>query len=282
MNPHAPASGGARPEDDFKISPDGIYNRNLVEPHRIAELLRPFLDPTPENPGTSGPTLLLPAQLESISIYIDILLRWNSRINLTAIRQPEEIVSRHFGESLFAARHLFPTPPQSGDEKVLSQPQVIDVGSGPGFPGLPIKIWAAGVCLTLIESNQKKATFLREVIRALSLNNVNVFAGRAADFKPYPSPAPQAASAGSERSETERSEAEISERVVTLRAVEHFDLILPAAASLVGPSGRLAILIGQAQLDRTRHLVPSIKWRQPIKLPQSSSRFLLLGRNESS
>ena len=65
---------------------------------RIAELLDPFLD-----------AKLAPEQLDQISIYIDLLLRWNARINLTAIREPEQVVTRHFGESLFAARHLFPS-----------------------------------------------------------------------------------------------------------------------------------------------------------------------------
>src|SRR6266404_2395495 len=82
---------------------------------RISELLQPFLSPAP-NPchSESGrrrgeePAVLSSSQLRHISMYIDILLHWNARINLTAIRNEEEIVTRHFGESLFAARHLFP------------------------------------------------------------------------------------------------------------------------------------------------------------------------------
>src|ERR1700693_4466099 len=66
---------------------------------RIAALLEPFLEPS-----------LSPDQLDQISTYIDLLLRWNARINLTAIRHPEEIVTRHFGESFFLADHLFPNP----------------------------------------------------------------------------------------------------------------------------------------------------------------------------
>src|SRR5947209_1896170 len=111
-----------------------------MEKARVAELLRPFL--------TSD---LSDRQLGSISMYIDILVRWNQRMNLTAVRQPEEMVTRHFGESLFGAQHLF--PPGVGASIVL------DVGSGAGFPGLPIKIWAPTIRLTLIESNHKKATF---------------------------------------------------------------------------------------------------------------------------
>lgn len=239
-----------------------------MERARIAELLQPFLAPSIESPRPGAqPAVLLPAQLESISIYIDLLLRWNSRINLTSIRQPEEIVTRHFGESLFAARHLFPASRQTAVEEVSA----IDVGSGAGFPGLPIKIWAPHIHLILIESNQKKATFLREVVRALTLINVDVFAGRAADFQGRPASNKQEPLTSPKRSAD----------LVTLRAVEHFDSILPTAAALVGPSGRLAILIGQAQLERARHLVGYLHWIQTTKLPLSSSRFLIIGSNES-
>src|SRR5450755_4862699 len=95
---------------------------HFMDTARIAELLQPFLqsaqgrchsEPAKAGEACPGPSrrepaALSPAQLQSISTYIDILLRWNARINLTAIRDPEEIVLRHFGESLFAARHLFP------------------------------------------------------------------------------------------------------------------------------------------------------------------------------
>jgi 16S rRNA (guanine527-N7)-methyltransferase len=241
-----------------------------MHPDRIAELLRPFLDSSREVPVRS----LLPAQLQHISMYIDLLLRWNARVNLTSVREPEEIVTRHYGESFFAARHLFPAPDQIPTEK-SAEVHVIDVGSGAGFPGLPIRIWAPQVQLTLIESNQKKATFLREVVRSLTLTNVNVFPGRAAAY-----PMGQSLRQSS-RHDKSSPDAKRFGDVVTLRAVEHFDSILPAAAVLVAPSGRLAILIGQAQLDRARQLVSYFQWADPVKLPQSSSRFLLLGKNES-
>ncbi len=140
-----------------------------MEPARIAELLEPFLT-APLNSGHSEQreesAVLTPDQLKYISMYIDMLLRWNARINLTAIRQPEEIVTRHFGESLFAARHLFPAkltwgqPPQPALSEIKDACiRLIDVGSGAGFPGLPIKIWAPQLDLTLIESNHKKGHF---------------------------------------------------------------------------------------------------------------------------
>jgi 16S rRNA (guanine527-N7)-methyltransferase len=213
-----------------------------MEPARIAGLLQPFL-------GTADDQRLTTNDLQHISTYIDLLLRWNARINLTAVRHPEEIVTRHFGESLFVARHLFP---QRRRERPRSC-TLIDIGSGAGFPGIPIKLWAPEINLTLIESNQKKATFLREVTRTLTLTGINVFPGRAED---YPNPPAEA---------------------VTLRAVEHFEAILPIAARQVAPTGRLAILIGEAQLARTQNLTPEFAWLDPISLPLSSSRLLLIG-----
>jgi 16S rRNA (guanine527-N7)-methyltransferase len=245
------------------LAPPPTFCNRMDEP-RIAELLAPFLSSKGQRheqaTGARDSAALSPAQLRSISMYIDLLLRWNARINLTGVRQPEEIVTRHFGESFFAARCLFPEAggePESGEAgQAAAHPHVIDVGSGAGFPGLPIKLWAPRVQLTLIESNQKKATFLKEVVRNLNLASAEVFAGRADAFL-----GPRGG-------------------VVTFRAVEHFESILPVAAGLVGPGGRLAILVGQAQLDRVRELVPGFKWSAPNTLPLSDSRSMIIGRNE--
>jgi 16S rRNA (guanine527-N7)-methyltransferase len=214
-----------------------------METVRIAELLQPFL----ATPGS--PAALSTEQLNSISMYIDILLRWNARINLTSVRQPEEIVTRHFGESLFAARHLFPDGAGTGAARL------IDIGSGAGFPGVPIKLWTPQLHLTLIESNQKKVAFLRQLTRTLTLTDINVFPSRA---EAYAGPAAD---------------------VVTLRAVERFSSALPSAARLVAPRGRLALLIGQPQTTQATELLPTAAWNAPIPLPLSSSRVLLIGRS---
>lgn len=227
-----------------------------MELTRIAQLLEPFLDVAPEE-----------RLLQNISTYIDMLLRWNARINLTAVRGPDEIATRHFGESLFTARHLFPLPGlaagaasgpgtsalngTTGGTAAPGYPLVLDVGSGAGFPGIPLKLWAPHIRLTLVESNHKKATFLREVIRTLSLADAEVFSGRAEAF-------PTATA-----------------DVVTLRAVEQFDAVLPAASQLVVPGGRLALLIGQAQAARVA--VASFEWFPPRAIPLSTARVLLLG-----
>jgi len=210
-----------------------------MSPERISELLQPFLAP--------GETLN-ENQLQRISMYVDILLKWNARMNLTAVRQPEEIVQRHFGESLFAARQLFPDP-----EKASKATQVLDIGSGAGFPGIPIKIWAPQISVTLIESNNKKVTFLREVIRLITLMNIDVFPGRA---ETYDRPVD----------------------VVTLRAVEKFETTL-SIATKVGERGKLGLLIGESQVSKARRQAPLFAWQDPIQIPRSENRVALIGRS---
>jgi len=234
-----------------------------MKPDRIAELLEPFLasstpssEPCHSEPRSAGGSAVVTAvQLQNISTYIDILLRWNARINLTAIRDEEEIVTRHFGESLFAARHLFPLC--SSVPSVVKGCEVADVGSGAGFPGIPIKLWAPEISLTLIESNQKKATFLKEVTRALTLTNVNIRMARA------------------------ESLAGASFAVVTLRAVERFESILPVAANLVARGGRLALLISQTQLPQARSALPALNWSDPSAIPASQSRVFAIACKRS-
>jgi len=235
----------------------------VVTPDRIAELLAPFLDGADPNrhrsPGHDG-------FFHGISTYIDILLHWNARINLTAVRDPEEIVTRHFGEGLFAARHLLPRVPQasgaphaSSNFEAARPLRVADVGSGAGFPGLPLKLWNPQISLTLIESNHKKATFLREVSRALTLTNVDILNLRAEDL-----PANQCFD------------------IVTLRAVERFDEILPVASGLVASPGCLGLLIGGMQVERAKSICRQFEWQRPFEVPKSRSRVLLLGRRQGT
>ncbi len=253
-----------------------------MRPARIAELLEPFL---PASSANGQQPTANDALYQHISTYIDILLRWNARINLTAIRDPEEIVTRHFGESLFAARHLFSaTVPKASSEKNYPVPSVspvvkdfdfsvADLGSGAGFPGIPIRLWAPHINLTLIESNHKKGAFLREIVRALTLTNVNVFQGRAEQLLEH-----QAQSEGHAQGEDQAQSQAHARRgfaLVTLRAVERFANILPVAASLVSPGGRLALLIGTSQLSQAQAAI--LAWDPPLPVPQSRSRSLLIG-----
>ncbi len=132
----------------------------------IQRLLRPYIlsETGLANPEHSQ-------LLDQLSTYLDLVMRWNGRMNLTAIRDPRQIIQRHFGESLFAAQHL----PNRGT--------ILDLGSGAGFPGVPIQLWHAEQTVTLAESQSKKATFLREVVRSLSLPT-EVWSGRAEGLAP--------------------------------------------------------------------------------------------------
>jgi 16S rRNA (guanine527-N7)-methyltransferase len=176
---------------------------------KIASLLAPYLG------GEGSPVLY-----DQLSTYLDLLLKWNARTNLTAIRDPEEIVQRHFGESLFAARHINPCT------------TLLDFGSGAGFPGLPIQLLRPDITVTLAESQNKKATFLREVVRTLGLTT-EVWAARVEDIAP-----------------------QWRFEVVALRAVDNMEVALPAAEARITTDGQLALLTTAAQAPLSGKLVP--------------------------
>src|SRR5262249_46451332 len=110
--------------------------------------------------------------------------------------------------------------------------------------------------LALIESNHKKATFLREVARSLTLTNIDIQNARA-----------------------ELLPATHQFYLVTLRAVERFHDILPIAASRVAPTGHLALLIGQSQSETAIKTLPTFQWKHPMPIPCSEARVLLIGEN---
>ncbi len=208
----------------------------MLDADRIATLLQPFLpDVSPE----------LVSQMQT---YLDLLLRWNARINLTAVRDPEQIVTRHFGESFFAARVL------RDAGAFAANTTLADIGSGAGFPGIPIKLFAPALRLTLIESQNKKATFLREAVRALGLSHTVVHPGRAENWG---------------------AQAE----VVTLRAVEKFAAALPVAAGLVAAGGKLCLLLGRSQVPAAGSALGS-GWRMadPVPIPLSNGRVVIVVR----
>ena len=209
---------------------------------RIAELLRPFLGDAPLPPE-------LTAQLHT---YLELLLRWNARMNLTAVRDPEQIVIRHFGESLFAACVL------RDAQALAGTPTLSDLGSGAGFPGLPIKLLLPEIRLTLVESQNKKATFLREVIRTLGLHDAEVYCGRA-EFWGH------------------------TAQLVTLRAVEKFEDVVPVAARLVALNGTLALLIGDSQTQAAADLLgPGWKAAASRPIPKSAGRTVWLAQRRGA
>jgi 16S rRNA (guanine527-N7)-methyltransferase len=196
---------------------------------RIAALLQPYL------PAAPDPTLYT-----QLSTYLDLLLRWNARTNLTAIRNPEELVRRHFGESLFAASHIATLLPPTAT--------ILDFGSGAGFPGLPIQLLLPSLRVTLAESQGKKAAFLREAVRTLGLST-EVWAARVETM-------PQ----------DRRFDA------VTMRAVDKMETALSEGRTRVAAAGLLAVLGG-------RGLTVDLPNAQSVPVPETADSFLYLDRS---
>jgi len=157
--------------------------------------------------------------------YLNLLLRWNARTNLTAIRDPNEIMARHFVESIACAQAL-----PAGIATLL------DFGSGAGFPGIPIALCRPEILVTLGESQNKKAAFLREALRGLDLRS-RVFMGRA---------------------ET------LSEHFdcVTLRAVDRMQRAIAMACGLVDVAGWLAVFT-------TEESLPSLKFAEDVEVTRT-------------
>lgn len=172
-------------------------------------------------------------QAARMASHYDLLKKWNQHLNLTSIRKPAEIVERHYCESVFLATHL-------GDAGAI-----VDVGTGPGFPGIPLAIMRPESPVALIESHQRKAVFLREATR--DLKNVRVIAKRAEAVE------------------------EFFDLIVS-RAVDPLEVV-----RLVPKLARgVAILIGSEDASRLKAL-DAMSWAEPVLLPWGRSRVLLRG-----
>ena len=183
-------------------------------------------------------------QVVSIQHYMAILQRWNEKLNLTAIRNPLEILYRHFCESMFGASAI---PVDKG--------RLADIGSGPGFPGIPLKIARPELDLVLVESNIKKGTFLAEVVRELGLTGTRVVISRYEEL-------------GEELAPLD---------VVCSRAVGEFVPFLEWAASPKVSATQVALWISGRDLDEARKS-KQWEWREPILIPQSLQRYILIGK----
>jgi len=187
-------------------------------------------------------------QIIYIQQYMKLLLTWNEKINLTAIRDPIEILYRHFCESMYAAVAV---PMENG--------RLADVGSGAGFPGIPLKIIRPKLQMFLVESNMKKATFLAEVLRNIELPDTRVLVSRYEDLGEDVAPLD----------------------FVCSRAVGEFAPFLAWAASERIAAKQVILWIGGRDLDQTRRGM-DWDWREPIPVPHSLRRYLLVGTRKRS
>ena len=187
-------------------------------------------------------------QVLQIQQYISVLLKWNDKINLTAIRDPREILYRHFCECMFGSVAVS-----------VENGRLADVGSGGGFPGIPLKILRPDLQVFLIESNIKKATFLAEVSRDLELNGVRVLVNRFEDVAEDVAPLDYACS----------------------RALGEFSSFLAWAGSDRVASKEVILWIGARDLEEVQK-IEGWDWREPIAVPQSLQRLILVGSRKSS
>jgi 16S rRNA (guanine527-N7)-methyltransferase len=182
-------------------------------------------------------------QVEHIQRYTKILWTWNDKVNLTAIRDPLEILYRHFCESMFGAS-LLP----------VENCRLADVGSGGGFPGIPLKIIRPDLHVFLVESNVKKATFIAEVIRELGLSDTRVLVSRYEEL-------------GEELTPLD---------IVCSRALGDFSNFLSWAASPRVDAKNALLWLGGRDLEEVRNL-PGWTWSDPVPVPKSLQRYLALG-----
>jgi 16S rRNA (guanine527-N7)-methyltransferase len=186
-------------------------------------------------------------QVLQIQQYIGILLAWNDNVNLTAIREPLEILYRHFCESMFA-----------GISVPIEHGRLADVGSGGGFPGLPLKILRPSLQVSLVESNLKKATFLAEVIRELGLKDTQVIVRRYEEL-------------GEELAPLD---------YVCTRALGEYPKFLDWAHSDRIAAKQVVLWIGANDLPEIKKIL-TWDWQEPIAVPNSLRRLLLVGTRKA-
>ena len=196
----------------------------MLDESRVRKLLQPFgFDPSPY-------------QVKQIIAYLDLLLRWTEKINLTAIRDPEECVTRHFGESLYVAQH------------VSIYGRLLDIGSGGGFPGLALKLAFPEVGITLLEPVAKKRAFLKEASRACDLSGITVSGVRLEEL-------------GASQP------AELFD-FASMRAVGDVDRLAPLAAAHLKLGGSLLLWSTRPSTDSFRS---GLTWQDALPIPLSRS-----------
>lgn len=185
-----------------------------------------------------------PAQARGIADYLSLLLRWNQRVSLTSITDPEEILARHLAESLIGARIAG-----------IVSGKLLDIGSGAGFPALPIAFFFPEIQEVLLEPNVKKAAFLAEACRVLEIfSRVKIRRERLETFDP----------------------ADVWLDFITSRAVRLTPDFLERCRRLLHSGGKLVLWLGEADANSARD-ARGWTWSKPSKIPGSERRVILCG-----
>jgi len=171
-------------------------------------------------------------QLKQFDIYFHTLVEWNNKMNLTAITEEEEVYLKHFYDSISAAFYF-----DFADEITLC-----DIGAGAGFPSIPIKICFPSIKLTIVDSLQKRITFLNHLAKELQLENVSFIHDRAETF-------------------AKRTGMRESFDVVTARAVARMSVLTELCLPLVRQNGHFVALkgaAGQEELDKANYAIKTL------------------------
>ena len=187
--------------------------------------------------------------ISSFARYRDLLLEWNEKFNLTAITDLDEIEEKHFIDSLYLDKYV-----------ELENKSLLDVGSGAGFPGIPLAIAHPNLRVTLLESNGKKVSFLKEVVKDLKINNVDIIQGRVEELNKRE-----------------------SFDIVTARAVKELNILLEISFYLVKVGGVFIAYKSSAIDEEVTHAKRAYKLleiskteKHEYKLPKSQDNRVLL------
>ncbi len=185
------------------------------------------------------------AQLQAFEIYSSTLIEWNQRVNLTRIVEPAEITTKHFLDSLSVCRALANLPPDIS---------VIDVGSGPGFPGIPLKIVCPEIHLALLEATGKKAKFLQHLVDVLALSHSTVLNARAEE-------------AGKQAAHRERYDVAVARAVAALPVLAEYMLpFVKVGGLMVAQKGQSPVDEAHSAANALGILGGTIKEIRPVEI----------------
>lgn len=218
--------------EDMPEKEAGAEAENPFPTERIIRALRPF--------GVAVPEI----HARQIAEYMRLLVIWNRKLSLTTVTDPEQILNRHFGESLFGAH-------AAG----ISSGSLLDVGSGAGFPALPIAIVSEEIREILLEPNVKKAAFLSEICRTLGLvDRIKILRSRLETYEPDDS----------------------AFDFITSRAVRVTSFFLDRCRGLLRPGGKLVLWLGQEDAESLLKTEGWL-WAVPARIPGSERRQVVWG-----
>lgn len=191
--------------------------------------------------------LLKENQIEQFYNYMNLLLEWNEKINLTAIIDPKEVILKHFIDSLTIQK------------EIKENDKVVDVGTGAGFPGIPLSIYKQNISMTLLDSLNKRIIFLKEVIDKLKLENISTIHSRVEDF-------------GNNKRQREIYD------IATSRAVAPLNILLEYMLPLVKVGGQCICMKGSniEEIENAKKALKilggKIEKIEEIELPQSDMK----------